>query len=80
MEALEKQFPEFRFIPVLSREEAATWQGKHGYVHEVYEEIFSDHRPAYFYLCGWSAMLKEARERLSNMGYGKEHIKFELYD
>lgn len=80
MEALEKQFPEFRFIPVLSRENAETWQGRHGYVHEVYEEIFSDHRPAHFYLCGWSAMLKEARERISKMGYGKEHIKFELYD
>jgi CDP-4-dehydro-6-deoxyglucose reductase len=46
----------------------------------VYEEIFADKRPAYFYMCGWSAMLKEARERLTNMGYAKDAIKFELYD
>lgn len=80
MEALEAKFPEFRFIPVLSREEPHHWRGRHGYVHSVYEELFADRRPAHFYLCGWSAMLKEARERLTQMGYSKEHIKFELYD
>lgn len=78
MEALQVQYPEFTFIPVLSR--AHNWQGKHGYVHDVYEELFADKRPAYFYLCGWSAMLKEARQRLQNMGYGKDSIRLELYD
>lgn len=78
MELLQADFAEFKFIPVLSR--AHNWGGRHGYVHEVYEEIFADKRPAYFYMCGWSAMLKEARERLTNMGYAKDAIKFELYD
>ena len=72
--------PEFYYTVVLSRETPETWKGKTGYVHQVYEELFADHRPAYFYLCGWSAMLKEAREQLSLMGYTKEFIKFELYD
>jgi ferredoxin-NADP reductase len=78
MEALQIQYPEFTFIPVLSR--AHNWHGKHGYVHEVYEELFADKRPAYFYLCGWSAMLKEARQRLQDMGYTKDSIRLELYD
>jgi CDP-4-dehydro-6-deoxyglucose reductase len=77
-EQLQTTHPQFTFIPVLSR--AHQWSGKHGYVHPVYEELFSDKRPAYFYLCGWSAMLREARERLSQLGYSKEFIKFELYD
>lgn len=79
MEELEMKFPEFKFIPVLSRENEG-WTGKNGYVHSVYEEIFSDRRPAYFYICGWADMLKEARQRLENMGYDKKSIRFESYD
>jgi len=68
----------FRFIPVLSREE--NWEGEKGYVHSVYEKLFEDKRPAYFYLCGWKDMLNETRSRLQEMGYDKKYIKFESYD
>lgn len=78
--AYQQEHPEFKFIPVLSRETADTWQGRHGYVHPVYEELFADKRPAHFYICGWKAMIMEARERLTAMGYTKDRIKFELYD
>jgi len=79
MEEIEKQHPEFKFIPVLSRDNAG-WNGKKGYVHQIYEEIFSDKRPAKFFICGWADMLKEARQRLEAMGYDKKAIKFESYD
>jgi len=78
MKAIEQLYSEFKFIPVLSREE--NWMGEKGYVHNVYENIFSDGRPCYFYLCGWKDMLNEARERLTKMGYDKQSIKFESYD
>jgi ferredoxin-NADP reductase len=80
MELFQEKHPKFRFIPVLSREDAGTWSGRTGYVHDVYKEIFSDARPAMFYLCGWKNMIMEARDNLVSMGYTKEHIKFELYD
>jgi NAD(P)H-flavin reductase len=80
MSLLQKEYSNFEFIPVLSREKDENWDGKKGYVHEVYEEIYADVRPCYFYLCGWSAMIKEARERLLKLGYTKSDIKFELYD
>jgi CDP-4-dehydro-6-deoxyglucose reductase len=80
MNMFQEQHEKFRFIPVLSREDASTWNGRTGYVHSVYEEIFADKRPASFYLCGWKNMILEARDRLTVMGYTKEHIKFELYD
>ena len=70
----------FDFTAVLSRETAPIPGTAKGYVHEVYEGLFQDRREASFYLCGWSEMLKEARQRLANMGYGKEHIHFEPYD
>ena len=78
-EKLAAENPEFHFIPVLSRDNPE-WTGRKGYVHAVYEEIFADKRPAYFYLCGWAEMLKEARHRLEAMGYDKKDIRFELYD
>lgn len=78
-EALAQSYPTFKFIPVLSRANE-TWTGKTGYVHPIYEELFADKRACTFYLCGWKNMILEARERLTNLGYDKSSIKFELYD
>lgn len=69
----------FNFIPVLSRDNPG-WTGKKGYVHEIYQEIFSDKRNASFYMCGWKDMLKDARLNLEKMGYDKKKIRFESYD
>lgn len=79
MEALATIHPEFKFIPVLSRDNPE-WKGRKGYVHLVYEELFADKRPPLFYICGWPDMIKEARQRIEAMGYDKKRIKFELYD
>lgn len=79
MEELENEIPGFSFIPVLSRDNDG-WKGRTGYVHQIYEEIFKDKRPARFFICGWADMLKEARQRLENMGYDRKAIKFESYD
>jgi ferredoxin-NADP reductase len=79
MEELAEKHPDFKFIPVLSRDNAG-WTGRTGYVHPVYEELFSDKRPALFYVCGWPDMIKEARQRIEAMGYDRKQIKFELYD
>lgn len=77
-ESLQKEHPEFHFIPVLSRNNPG-WTGQQGYVHHVYEELFADRRPATFYLCGWRDMLKEARSRLSAIGYG-DSLRYESFD
>ena len=73
-EELEKEHPDFKFIPVLSRE--TEWSGKKGYVHSIYEELFADKRPAWFYVCGWEEMTKEARNRIGEMGYEKKFIRY----
>ena len=36
--------------------------------------------PMVFYLCGWSNMVREARDKLRELGYDKTQLKFELYD
>jgi ferredoxin-NADP reductase len=80
MEELAKALPGFHYTTALSREDDPAYAGEKGYVHAVYEKLYADKRPAMFYLCGWKAMIKEARDKLQTMGYDKKVIKFELYD
>jgi len=76
LKQLEKEIGSFKYIPTLSRED---WDGKTGYVHDVYEEICSGRQPAKFFLCGWRNMIDEARKRIMEMGYDRKDIHQELY-
>lgn len=76
-EELARRFPNFRYMPVLSREQ---WDGAMGYVHPHYLEVFKDKPDALFYLCGWTVMLKETRDKLKDLGYTRADIKVEFYD
>lgn len=73
----------FRFLPTLSREE---WDGCRGYVHNIYEGLVKEKMngnatppPAHFYLCGWKAMIDEAKQRIQGLGYDRKAIHQELY-
>jgi len=76
MKALAATVDSFNYIPVLSRE---TWEGRSGYVHEAYEELCRDRKPANFLLCGWRGMIDEAKTRIQEMGYDKKDIHVEIY-
>ena len=73
---LQNDLPSFTYHPVLSREE---WSGKTGYVHAVYEELCATKMPATFFLCGWKAMIDDAKHRIQELGYDKKMIHQELY-
>lgn len=76
MQKLSESVPDFTYIPVLSRE---TWEGRSGYVHDVYEEFCKEKQPAHFLLCGWRGMIDEAKTRIADMGYDKKDIQVEIY-
>ena len=86
MKALENRMENFTYMPALSREE---WDGHTGYVHSLYEEICKKNneaceglenlKPASFYLCGWKAMIDDARKKITALGYDKKSIHLELY-
>jgi len=76
MERLASRDSNFHYYPTLSRE---SWAGRSGYVHPIYEELCAGHQPASFMLCGWKAMIDEAKQRILNMGYDKKQIHLELY-
>ncbi|MEO1436197.1 MAG: FAD-binding oxidoreductase [Bacteroidota bacterium] len=76
-EALAKEWPNFTYTVALSRDDS--WEGPKGYVHQVYEAAYADKKDVAFYLCGWSNMVDEARERLANMGFTEKEVFYELY-
>lgn len=76
-EALAKQYPNFHYTPVLSREQ---WQGAIGYVHSHYNAVFENKPDALIYLCGWTEMIKQTRDQLKSYGYSRTEIKVEFYD
>lgn len=73
---LQQANPNFFYHPTLSREE---WDGKKGYVHAIYEELCQNKPPANFFLCGWKAMIDEAKQRILALGYDRKMIHQELY-
>ncbi len=64
------------YTPTLSRE---AWDGAKGYVHEVYASYATKDTNAHFMLCGWRAMIDEARQKLADFGIDKKQVHFELY-
>lgn len=76
MKELAASVESFTYIPVLSRE---TWEGRTGYVHQVYEELCKDKKPAGFLLCGWRGMIDDAKTRIVEMGYDQKDIHVEIY-
>ena len=73
---LSRELDKFHYIPTLSREK---WEGCSGYVHNVYEDLCAEKPAAKFYLCGWKAMIDEARKRITELGYDRKAIHLELY-
>lgn len=76
LKALEEKLPGFHYHPTLSREE---WEGKHGYVHPIYQELCKHKPAAFFFLCGWKQMIDEAKKNILEMGYDKKAVHLELY-
>lgn len=76
LEHLARTVPQFYYHPTLSRED---WSGRKGHVHAIYEELCAGRQPAQFMLCGWKAMVDEAKHRILDMGYEKKYVHLELY-
>jgi ferredoxin-NADP reductase len=73
---LQNELTDFKYIPTLSREE---WEGETGYVHDIYESLLKHTAPSIFYLCGWKAMIDDAKNKIISLGYDKKDIHIELY-
>jgi ferredoxin-NADP reductase len=78
-EELERTYPNFRFIPTLSRP-TEDWKGRTGHVQEHVFEVLGDRRDMDVYICGMKAMVDDVRTRLKALGLDRRQIIFEKYD
>jgi glycine betaine catabolism B len=76
LNSLQNKLVNFNFVPTLSRE---NWEGKMGYVHEIYKPLLEKYPQANFMLCGWKAMVDEAKQTILAAGFDKKAIHVELY-
>lgn len=73
--AWQQQYPNFRFIPVLSRPQATdNWPGRTGRVPEAVLNDFEDLSGFQVYACGTPAMVEAAREKFIQHGLPSEEF------
>lgn len=78
-ERLAREYPSFRFHPVLSRP-GEDWPGRSGHVQPHALELLGERRDIDVYICGLKAMVDDLRARLKETGLDRKRIVFEKYD
>lgn len=78
-EGMAHRFPNFRFVPTLSRPDES-WTGCRGHVQEHLFEVLGQRRDMDVYICGMKAMVDDVRNRLKALGLDRKQIIFEKYD
>lgn len=77
---MEKVFPEFQYIPVLSRcEDGAKWCARTGYIMPYLKEAVRDPEKTEAYMCGSPGMLEACKKELLNLGVKAENIYFDSF-
>lgn len=83
-EQMQRSYPQFQFIPTLTRP-SAEWTGKTGRVQAHLREMIAGRQPetappVNFYLCGMKQMVDEVRSILKEIGFDRRQIRAEKYD
>jgi Na+-transporting NADH:ubiquinone oxidoreductase subunit F len=79
--AWEKKFPQFTYIPVLSRATGEDrWEGEKGRVTHLIEKYVHEGSSLEAYICGAPAMVESCLELLRGKGIPEEHIFFDKFE
>lgn len=76
---LAAEYPNFQYLPTLSRG-SATWQGLRGYVQEHVPGFVGDRKDMHAYICGLDRMVNANRSLLKELGWDRKSIIVEKYD
>ncbi len=80
MELLEKQLPDFKFIPALSNpDQYDHWEGEKGLISEVVNRNIAQGEFSEAYLCGSPAMIEACLKILNSKGIQREKIFFDSF-
>jgi len=78
--ALERAWPAFHFLPILSHPPAdRSWLGGEGHVEEALRQQFPDLSKSDVYLCGVPEMVNETQELTLRLNCPKDHVFVERY-
>ncbi|MFU8792979.1 MAG: NADH:ubiquinone reductase (Na(+)-transporting) subunit F [Acholeplasmataceae bacterium] len=79
-EALAKEFPNFEYIPALSKPQPDdNWQGETGLITEVVDRLTGDLTEAEAYLCGSPGMIDACIKVLNNHDIKKENVYYDKF-
>ena len=78
-ERLQREHPNFRFWPVVSRPGEA-WEGRTGHVQAHVLEAVGERRDLDVYICGLKAMVDDVRRMLKEIGFDRKRLVYEKYD
>lgn len=76
---MERDHPNFRYIPTLSRDNPG-WTGATGYVQEHVRKIAEGRTDMDAYICGLKDMVTANRNQLKELGWDRKSILFERFD
>jgi ferredoxin-NADP reductase len=80
MEHIRYTLPDFEYDAALSREDQVIDGFYSGYLHQIYQKAYAPAQPDIkFMLCGWTQMIDQAVFNLTEMGYVRDQIAYELY-
>ncbi|MBV9406008.1 MAG: hypothetical protein JO211_11735 [Acidobacteriaceae bacterium] len=84
LEDLAKQYPNFRFLPTITRPTPA-WKGRTGRVQVHLDEALALRMPEELatidvYICGLKEMVDDVRKNLKQRGFDRKQIIYEKYD
>ena len=76
----EQVFPDFKYIPVLSKcEPDDKWCGRSGYIMPYFKEVIRDPKNTEAYMCGSPGMLDAAKKELLALGVPVDKIYFDSF-
>ncbi len=81
LKSIEKNLPDFTFIPTLSRPtEEDQWGGEKGRVTNLIEKYIQENADIDVYICGSPAMVESCIEILETKGISEEHIFYDKFE
>ena len=65
----EQKFPNFHYVPNISRPETPEWTGRKGYVQAAVQEEIKDPAGTTAYICGLHEMVEQTKDLCQKMGF-----------
>ncbi|MCS7025218.1 MAG: FAD-binding oxidoreductase [Bryobacteraceae bacterium] len=79
-EEMERQYPNFKFIPTVTRP-SPEWRGNVGRVQQYVFDHIGARRDFDVYICGLKEMVNDVRDRcIKELGFDKKQVVYERYD